>query len=59
MPDQEKWSTRHDVDTLFGICSRVTVLVNKGIIVDTLNDTSKQLLQSIHGLLQIAAPIQG
>jgi len=28
----------HDVDTLFGICSRVAVLVNKGIIVDTLDN---------------------
>jgi len=28
----------HDVDTLFGICSRVAVLVNKGIIVDTLEN---------------------
>ena len=26
----------HDVDTLFGVCDRVAVLVNKGIIVDTL-----------------------
>ncbi len=28
----------HDVDTLFGICSRVAVLVNQGIIVDTLDN---------------------
>ncbi len=28
----------HDVDTLFGICDRVAVLVNKGIIVDTLEN---------------------
>lgn len=28
----------HDVDTLFGICNRVAVLVNKGIIVDTLEN---------------------
>ena len=28
----------HDVDTLFGICDRVAVLVNKGIIVDTLDN---------------------
>ncbi|MGD8678713.1 MAG: ATP-binding cassette domain-containing protein, partial [Lysobacterales bacterium] len=27
----------HDVDTLFSICDRVGVLVNKGIIVDTLD----------------------
>jgi len=27
----------HDVDTLFGVCDRVAVLVNKGIIVDTLD----------------------
>jgi len=27
----------HDVDTLFSICDRVAVLVNKGIIVDTLD----------------------
>ena len=26
----------HDVDTLFGVCDRVAVLVNRGIIVDTL-----------------------
>ena len=28
----------HDVDTLFGVCNRVAVLVNKGIIVDTLDN---------------------
>ena len=28
----------HDVDTLFGVCDRVAVLVNKGIIVDTLDE---------------------
>jgi phospholipid/cholesterol/gamma-HCH transport system ATP-binding protein len=28
----------HDVDTLFGICNRVAVLVNKSIIVDTLEN---------------------
>lgn len=28
----------HDVDSLFGICDRVAVLVNKGIIVDTLEE---------------------
>lgn len=27
----------HDVDSLFGVCNRVAVLVNKGIIVDTLD----------------------
>jgi phospholipid/cholesterol/gamma-HCH transport system ATP-binding protein len=27
----------HDVDTLFSVCDRVAVLVNKGIIVDTLD----------------------
>lgn len=31
----------HDVDTLFGVCDRVAVLVNKGIIVDTLEDIVK------------------
>jgi phospholipid/cholesterol/gamma-HCH transport system ATP-binding protein len=31
----------HDVDTLFGVCDRVAVLVNKGIIVDTLADIVK------------------
>lgn len=31
----------HDVDTLFGVCNRVAVLVNKGIIVDTLDEIVK------------------
>lgn len=31
----------HDVDTLFGICDRVAVLVNKGVIVDTLEEIVK------------------
>ena len=31
----------HDVDTLFGVCDRVAVLVNKGIIVDTLEEIVK------------------
>jgi phospholipid/cholesterol/gamma-HCH transport system ATP-binding protein len=31
----------HDVDSLFGICDRVAVLVNKGIIVDTLAEIVK------------------
>ena len=31
----------HDVDTLFGVCDRVAVLVNKGIIVDTLDQIVK------------------
>jgi phospholipid/cholesterol/gamma-HCH transport system ATP-binding protein len=31
----------HDVDTLFSICDRVAVLVNKGIIVDTLEEIVK------------------
>ena len=31
----------HDVDTLFGVCDRVAVLVNKGIIVDTLDKIVK------------------
>ena len=31
----------HDVDSLFGICNRVAVLVNKGIIVDTLDEIVK------------------
>jgi len=31
----------HDVDTLFSICDRVAVLVNKGIIVDTLGEIVK------------------
>ncbi len=31
----------HDVDSLFGICDRVAVLVNKGIIVDTLKQIVK------------------
>ena len=31
----------HDVDTLFGVCDRVAVLVNKGIIVDTLGEIVK------------------
>ena len=31
----------HDVDTLFSICDRVAVLVNKGIIVDTLDQIVK------------------
>lgn len=31
----------HDVDSLFGICDRVAVLVNKGIIVDTLDEIVK------------------
>ena len=31
----------HDVDTLFSVCDRVAVLVNKGIIVDTLDGIVK------------------
>ncbi len=31
----------HDVDSLFGVCNRVAVLVNKGIIVDTLDEIVK------------------
>jgi phospholipid/cholesterol/gamma-HCH transport system ATP-binding protein len=31
----------HDVDTLFSVCDRVAVLVNKGIIVDTLDELVK------------------
>jgi phospholipid/cholesterol/gamma-HCH transport system ATP-binding protein len=31
----------HDVDSLFGVCDRVAVLVNKGIIVDTLPEIVK------------------
>jgi phospholipid/cholesterol/gamma-HCH transport system ATP-binding protein len=31
----------HDVDTLFSVCDRVAVLVNKGIIVDTLEEIVK------------------
>jgi phospholipid/cholesterol/gamma-HCH transport system ATP-binding protein len=31
----------HDVDTLFGICDRVAVLVNKSVIVDTLEEIVK------------------
>ena len=31
----------HDVDSLFGVCDRVAVLVNKGIIVDTLKQIVK------------------
>jgi phospholipid/cholesterol/gamma-HCH transport system ATP-binding protein len=31
----------HDVDSLFGVCDRVAVLVNKGIIVDTLEQIVK------------------
>ncbi len=31
----------HDVDTLFNVCDRVAVLVNKGIIVDTLDEIVK------------------
>jgi phospholipid/cholesterol/gamma-HCH transport system ATP-binding protein len=31
----------HDVDTLFSVCDRVAVLVNKGIIVDTLDKLVK------------------
>lgn len=31
----------HDVDTLFGICDRAAVLVNHGIIVDTLENIVK------------------
>jgi phospholipid/cholesterol/gamma-HCH transport system ATP-binding protein len=31
----------HDLDTLFGVCDRVAVLVNKGIIVDTLDEIVK------------------
>jgi phospholipid/cholesterol/gamma-HCH transport system ATP-binding protein len=31
----------HDVDTLFGVCDRVAVLVNKGIIVDTVDEIVK------------------
>ena len=28
----------HDVDTLFSVCNRVAVLVNRGVVVDTLDD---------------------
>jgi phospholipid/cholesterol/gamma-HCH transport system ATP-binding protein len=31
----------HDVDTLFSVCDRVAVLVNKGIIIDTLEEIVK------------------
>ena len=31
----------HDMDSLFGVCDRVAVLVNKGIIVDTLDELVK------------------
>jgi len=31
----------HDVDSLFSVCDRVAVLVNKGIIVDTLDELVK------------------
>jgi phospholipid/cholesterol/gamma-HCH transport system ATP-binding protein len=31
----------HDLDTLFGVCERVAVLVNKGVIVDTLDEIVK------------------
>jgi phospholipid/cholesterol/gamma-HCH transport system ATP-binding protein len=31
----------HDVDTLFGVCDRVAVLVNRGIIVDTVDEIVK------------------
>ena len=31
----------HDVDSLFGVCDRVAVLVNKGIIVDTVDEIVK------------------
>ena len=31
----------HDVDTLFGVCDRVAVLVNKGIVVDTVDEIVK------------------
>jgi phospholipid/cholesterol/gamma-HCH transport system ATP-binding protein len=31
----------HDVDSLFGVCDRAAVLVNKGIIVDTLENIAK------------------
>ena len=31
----------HDVDTLFTVCDRVAVLVNKGIVVDTLEEIVK------------------
>jgi phospholipid/cholesterol/gamma-HCH transport system ATP-binding protein len=31
----------HDVDTLFGVCDRVAVLVNKGIVVDTRDEIVK------------------
>lgn len=31
----------HDVDTLFSVCDRVAVLVNRGIIVDTLEEIVK------------------
>lgn len=31
----------HDVDSLFSVCDRVAVLVNKGIIVDTLDEIVK------------------
>jgi phospholipid/cholesterol/gamma-HCH transport system ATP-binding protein len=28
----------HDVDTLFNVCDRVAVLVNKGIVIDTIEN---------------------
>lgn len=31
----------HDLDSLFGVCERVAVLVNKGVIVDTLDEIVK------------------
>ena len=31
----------HDMDSLFGVCDRVAVLVNKGIIIDTLEEIVK------------------
>jgi phospholipid/cholesterol/gamma-HCH transport system ATP-binding protein len=31
----------HDLDTLFGVCERVAVLVNKGVIIDTLDEIVK------------------
>jgi phospholipid/cholesterol/gamma-HCH transport system ATP-binding protein len=31
----------HDLDTLFGVCDRVAVLVNRGVIVDTLDGIVK------------------
>jgi phospholipid/cholesterol/gamma-HCH transport system ATP-binding protein len=31
----------HDVDTLFSVCNRVAVLVNRGVIVDTMENIVK------------------